>query len=506
MPTLPFEPNRHGFHFSNRFTNHVGPFTTYGLCGGMSLAAFNYYRHAIPVPTHQADDFGTADGVPAADTRLRNYIYGQQLGSFASASGFLWLTWPWQTPEQILQDQYRDSVAQFDRIRRAIDRGQFVLLGLRNSRIGDLVGHQVLAFGYEESPRCVWIYDSNYPDEPMRVEADPGTERIVHRHADGTPSGNAASFGSFFVQTELDPANTDVFTGQSRPNYVDLISLGPVLVSPPVGDGLHQVGERLDVSATIVNTGDHPARIRELLLYARDPAGRNRDNDLGARDTSSTTIAPGQRITLNRSFERFGDEAGVYRFGLAYLSEQGHWIPIPTVDSHGPQIGRESSVELVPGHDGGVDHGTGGYTGPGTYFIKARHSGKVLDVNIDWFRGQDNGRPIGQVDNNGGDHQKFLIEPLPDGWVRLKAKHSGKVMDVERASTSTGAGLQQWEWLGGENQQFRIEPVADHYRIMARHSRMFLDIAGVSQQNQARLTQWTWWGGNNQLFEFIRTS
>jgi hypothetical protein len=78
-----------------------------------------------------------------------------------------------------------------------------------------------------------------------------------------------------------------------------------------------------------------------------------------------------------------------------------------------------TSVELVAGVDAGQHYGTGGYTGPGTYFIRARHSGKVLDVNIDWFRGQDNGQPIYQHDLNNGDNQKFIVEPLPDGYVHL---------------------------------------------------------------------------------------
>jgi len=502
MPKLNFAPDVHGFHFVNGFTNHVGPFTTNGLCGGMSLAAFNYYRSGTPVPTHRRGSFGTSDELPPENSRLRNYIFGQQLGSFASAAGFFFATWPWESDTDVLRNQYRASLNDFDRVRRAIDYGRFVLLGLRSSTRGDLIGHQVLAYGYEESPPCVWIYDSNHPDLEMMVEADPTTERVVHKHADGARSGSADRYASFFVQLELDPLNADVLTGASRPDYVDLGAQAGLTVSAPVGDGLRQVGERLRLDAMVRNFGDHQAHVRQFLLWARDPRGRNRDDEFGYRDVT-ISISPGQEIRLQREIEHFGDDAGVYSFGLSYLSEQDHWIEIPAI---GTGARSAASVELVAGVDAGRDYGTGGYAGPGIYFICARHSGKVLDVNIDFFSGQNNGRPIAQVDNNNGDHQKFIIEPLPDGYVRIRAKHSGKCVDVENASTLPGAGLHQWECNGAENQQFLIEPVGDHYRIKTRHSGLYFDIAGVSLNNGARLTQWDWWAGNNQLFQFLPTA
>lgn len=502
MPKLNFIPSRHGFHFANNFTNHVGAITTYGLCGGVGLASFNYYRHGIPVPTHRAESFGTPDGVPHEGSRLRDYIYSQQIGSLASAAGFFFPSWPWLSDADVLRDHYRASLGDFDRVCRAIDSGRFVLLGLRSSERGNLLGHQVLAYGYEPGRKCVWIYDSNFPDQEMMVEADASTERVIHKHGDGSPSADAARYASFFVQLELDPLRTDVFTGPSRPAYIDLGVTSGISLSAPVGDGLRQVGERLEVFAAIRNFGDYPAHVREILLWARDPRGANRDHDLGTRDHAAT-IAPGQEIHLHKVLDRFGEEPGTYRFGVSYLSEHGHWIDVPAM---APNTTNNVDVQVVSGADVAANHGTGGYQGPGTYFIRARHSGKVLDVNIDWFAGQNNGQPIGQFDLHGGDNQKFIVDPLPDGYVRILAKHSRKSIDVSGASTAAGSAMKQWEWHGGPNQQFRIEPIGDHYRIQARHSGMYFDIAGVSRNNGASLTQWTWWGGDNQLYQFVPTS
>jgi serine protease len=147
----------------------------------------------------------------------------------------------------------------------------------------------------------------------------------------------------------------------------------------------------------------------------------------------------------------------------------------------------------------------GGYAGAGIYTIQARHSGKVLDINIGWFSGQFNGRPLGQFDNVNWDNQKFRVEQLPGGFVRFIALHSNKCLDVPAFSTTAGTGLQQWDCNGGDNQQFVIEPVGDFYRIRIKHSNLYLDVAGGAFNNGARIIQWFSTNGDNQLFKFIGT-
>ena len=77
--------------------------------------------------------------------------------------------------------------------------------------------------------------------------------------------------------------------------------------------------------------------------------------------------------------------------------------------------------------------------------------------------------------------------------------HSGKCLDVEGISTADGARVQQWEYWGGQNQQFKLEHVgAGWYRIVARHSGKCLDVRGVSPADGAQVQQWPWHGGDNQ--------
>lgn len=167
-------------------------------------------------------------------------------------------------------------------------------------------------------------------------------------------------------------------------------------------------------------------------------------------------------------------------------------------------IGRQPNIRAAWGVLRGTTE-SGGFSGEGVYLIQARHSRKVLDVNIDWFSGQDNGRPVGQFDAHGGDNQKFFVKPLPDGYFNLIAEHSGKCLDVPVASTTPGVRLQQFACNSGTNQQFAIEPFGVFYRIRARNSGLYLDIAGASLNNSAGLIQWNRNDGENQQFQFIRT-
>ncbi|HEU4432053.1 MAG TPA: RICIN domain-containing protein, partial [Pyrinomonadaceae bacterium] len=167
-------------------------------------------------------------------------------------------------------------------------------------------------------------------------------------------------------------------------------------------------------------------------------------------------------------------------------------------------IGRQPNLRAAFDFTFGTP-GRGSFAGAGTYTIQVKHSRKVLDVNIDWFSGQDNGRPLGQFDSHNGDNQKFSVEPAGGGYFTIRAKHSGKCLDVTGWSTSAGTGLQQWQCHGGANQQFAIEPFGDYYRIRARNSGLYFDITGLSLNNSARLQQWPWNGGNNQMFQLIPT-
>jgi hypothetical protein len=134
------------------------------------------------------------------------------------------------------------------------------------------------------------------------------------------------------------------------------------------------------------------------------------------------------------------------------------------------------------------------------FIIRARHSGKVLDVV---GKSQSDKANVQQFEDNGGDNQRFCLFPLDDGTYIIAARHSGKVLDVAGASTSNRANVLQFRFHGGENQRFEIERQQANRLIRAKHSGKVLDVEGASTSNRANVLQFEEHGGDNQLFEII---
>ncbi|MFM7647387.1 MAG: tachylectin-related carbohydrate-binding protein [Cyanobium sp.] len=159
---LPFDPTTHGFKFSNNFQSD-GAISTSGLCGGMCVAAFNYFRYSMPIPQLRDEDLLGAQNVrynllglqTAPDTHpLIDYIFHAQLGTFQYIIGWFFTLWP------------TDYNHEYRLAKSRIDQGEYPLLGLRfrfASNPGCVGGHQVLCRGYDDTSKRLFVYDPNYP-------------------------------------------------------------------------------------------------------------------------------------------------------------------------------------------------------------------------------------------------------------------------------------------------------------------------------------------------------
>jgi hypothetical protein len=128
--------------------------------------------------------------------------------------------------------------------------------------------------------------------------------------------------------------------------------------------------------------------------------------------------------------------------------------------------------------------------------ITVSHDGKALDVA---GVSMADGAGVIVWPPNDGSNQRWSIEALGDGNVRLVAGHSGKVLDIAGASMADGAGAVQWPWNGGPNQRWNMENLNDGtFRFTAGHSGKVLDVAGLSTADGAGVIQWPWNGGPNQ--------
>ncbi|MBF8151607.1 PQQ-dependent sugar dehydrogenase, partial [Winogradskyella sp. F6397] len=78
---------------------------------------------------------------------------------------------------------------------------------------------------------------------------------------------------------------------------------------------------------------------------------------------------------------------------------------------------------------------------------------------------------------------------------------TGLVMDIEGVSQANSADVHQWQYVGGANQQFVVEPDGNNYHTFkAVHSDKFIDVAGQGQAPGTNLIQYEGNGTDAQLF------
>jgi hypothetical protein len=174
----------------------------YGLCGGMSFAALDFYGAGLPLPRGQH-----ADDRPAGGMVLRNYIWSRQIDSLLSdAPRFLaWLiilnyvpaTWPFNGgPAWLLAQSKRE----WQRVKAALDAGEPMPIGLVRDTKNVFDNHQVLAIGYKETEGdqvTLYVCDPNCPGQVSVISFKFG-ERMLH----GQQScGTAPPLRGFFCQT-----------------------------------------------------------------------------------------------------------------------------------------------------------------------------------------------------------------------------------------------------------------------------------------------------------------
>lgn len=185
MPNTSFAPCLHGFDFVNTFTNHVGPITTRGLCGGMAYGALDYFCAGQSTPV---------TGLPAEGTALRGFIFARQLDSLVS-----------QGPGYVsrLGSVWNDDRARFrwgvedehelGRLRRAIDARRPAPLALINVGADLLAHHQVLAIGYDIGSReediRIRVYDPNHPNVVTTIVPEPANNCYRAEDSEGRDPG-----------------------------------------------------------------------------------------------------------------------------------------------------------------------------------------------------------------------------------------------------------------------------------------------------------------------------
>lgn len=135
----------------------------------------------------------------------------------------------------------------------------------------------------------------------------------------------------------------------------------------------------------------------------------------------------------------------------------------------------------------------------GVYRLTAKHSGKALDVNA---CSSDDGANVQQWPWVGGDCQRWKLEYLGNREYSITSQESGKVLEVANCDATNGGNVQQWPWNGADCQRWYIEPTGDGYfRIMSKNSGRVLDVDACSATDGQNVQQWEWLGGDCQQWK-----
>jgi endoglucanase len=175
-------------------------------------------------------------------------------------------------------------------------------------------------------------------------------------------------------------------------------------------------------------------------------------------------------------------------------------VPNTTVAAVSPN---QNGLINYPG--GGNYNGTGGSTSSGPaigriYEISSKNGGKALEVSAN---SQANGGRVQQWGWVSGANQKWKLVDAGGGYVRIVNVNSNKSLDVAGPSTADGTLTHQWDWLTQDSQYWKIESNGDGtYRIINKYSSKALDVQNNSTADGAAVQQWTYGGSNNQRWYF----
>ena len=158
------------------------------------------------------------------------------------------------------------------------------------------------------------------------------------------------------------------------------------------------------------------------------------------------------------------------------------------------------------GQDGGNNDNDAENNDPvsngGVYHLDVKHSGKSLDVShISRYPGAS----VHQWQYVGGRNQQWRMEKLSDGYWRLRSVHSNLCLSVSGGATGNGGNLIQDHCNDSRQQQYRLEHQGnDYYYLVARHSNRCVDVSHVSTANGANIHQWECIGQDNAKWRFVR--
>ena len=198
-----FLPSRHGFAFVNAFKGSPLPPNLrslervlgsqvperFGLCGGMCLAAADFFTAGDPIPT---DTTPPTDGDP-----LYAALYQRQLDSFSGLSLPLRVVQLMAAPDRGENGLYALTAKELPAVRERLAKGELVplclILGKADGKTKPWDNHQILAYADATTAETtsLRVYDPNYPKDDQATltftTTHDGLKTLLTAHRAGRP-------------------------------------------------------------------------------------------------------------------------------------------------------------------------------------------------------------------------------------------------------------------------------------------------------------------------------
>lgn len=388
---LEFRPAVHGFHFANRFNTltDFADIRTNGLCGGMCLAAFNFFRYKIPIPnqTDKTIDFNVtyhvSPAVTSGTTALVDYLFHSQMAMNFTNVSALYFT----------NDLHKNYDEEFANIQRRLDRGTYVILGLKLRPNQKGRGHQVLCYGYDVFTREMYVYDPNFPD--MEITICKSGDDILLKHGSDVVSD---VYKSFFEQQELFVNRTsNMFTYNAIENVLRDLNYAvhpPEMQDAPVMAGFGYKGSNFNYEQAL------PAQS----VYKFQNEGTSK-----WMEVEDAVFAKGTKVQQYFGYER-----------------------------NGVCDGRNQQWLLIPAGIVGTEP---------TFFI----------INFGFLKYLEAGSDATVQPGNDNDNQRWFIQPAgQDGVYHIKSVAAQTYLEMPAGFTNDGDRFKLAAFTGTANQRFRF--------------------------------------------------
>jgi hypothetical protein len=545
---LAFSPATHGFHFVNSFHTSIdiGGHTD-GLCGGMVLAAFNFFRYNVAIPqlTDKDIDYSVTCHISpfstSGTTALVDYIFHSQIALYTTVNALPFLS----GNDPLYETEY-------NKIMERIEKGTYAILGLKlRPGVGGM-GHQVLCYGYNPNNKELYIYDPNFPGQEVVLCAAAGG--IVLKSTDGGILSD--HYRAFFEEQELFANKTSEMTEYNLvSNFLQNqnFAVRPPGVAPRpamAGFGYNNSGidyERelppQDIYKFQIAATSKMVEVEDALLAkgtrVQQFAGYESNGPCDGKNQQWLLIPAGivgtERVfyIINFGFLKYLEAGADATLQQPNENNNQRWFIQPSGVAnvyHIKSVAAQTYLELPVGsvNDGDrlkLGNFTGasnqqfrftkyvGNTGPqaeyryGAYVNLCSAADQNKDINLT-DGSADNGANIKLYDvQSGAKSMHWKLERTSDGYYKfINRLVSSKCLDVTGWEANNGSALVSWDIAAVDKQKWLVIPVvrdAGSYIFFNKVSGKCISVAGGGPRTGGLIETYSYKGENFQKWKLL---